>query len=99
MKVVLTTDTTHTIRLIPRSSPLGAIVVTLRNEFTEAVSEPSNSFVLSNGYLSVTFDHTFLERDRYQFTVSDDSGIIYRGNIFATTQETQNFKLSEGVYL
>ena len=56
MKVVLTTDTTHTIRLIPRFSPLGAIVVTLRNEFTEAVSEPSNSFVLSNGYLSVTFE-------------------------------------------
>ena len=97
--VVNPNDTTHEIRVIPREYFTGILVVTIVDEWTELSATPDNTYIIDKGYLYVTFDHTFKERDNYRLTMTNDGNIIYRGNIFATSQDTQNFKLSEGVYL
>ena len=97
--VVIPTNTTHEIRLIPRVNPSNVLIVTIVNEFTEAETILSNTYYINGGYMFVTFDHTFTERDNYRLTISSNSDVIYRGNIFATSQDPQDFKLSQGVYL
>ena len=97
--VVIPTDTTHEIRFIPRTYPETVLVVTIVDEFTEAETILSNTYYINGGYMFVTFDHTFTERDNYRLTISSNSDVIYRGNIFATSQDPQDFKLSQGVYL
>ena len=97
--VVIPTDTTHEIKLIPRVYPSNALIVTIANEFTEAETILSNVYYVENGYMFVMFDFDFTERDNYRLTISSDSDVIYRGNLFATAQDPQDFKLSQGVYL
>ena len=59
-------------------------------ETVNFIFESGDNFIFENG-------------DNFIFEVGngDDaiSGVIYRGLIFATAQNTQDFKLSEGVYL
>ena len=97
--VVIPTDTTHEIRFIPRAYPENVLIVTIVDEFTEAETILSNNYYIDKGYMFVEFDHTFEERDNYRLTISSDSDVIYRGNLFATSQNPQDFKLSQGVYL
>tara|TARA_R110000782_G_scaffold15446_1_gene45206 strand:+ start:183 stop:485 length:303 start_codon:yes stop_codon:yes gene_type:complete len=100
MNVINPTNTNHTIRFIPRFYPTGAIVFTLRNEFTDVSAVIANSYVITNGYLFLTFDKSdFVERDRFQVTIKENDIVVYRGLMFATVQDTQQFELSEGVYL
>ena len=97
--VVNPNDTTHEIRMIPREYPTEVLVVTIVNEFTEAETILANNYSIDKGYLFVEFDHTFKERDNFRLTISSEGVVIYRGNIFATSQNPQDFKLSQGVYL
>ena len=100
MIVVIPTNTNHIIRFIPRFYPDNLTTFTIRNEFTDASNVIGHTYKIKNGYLFLTFDFsTFEERDRFQITVSEGSRIVYRGIMFATSQTTQEFKLSEGVYL
>ena len=105
MNIVTPSNTTHTIRVIPRITPVGAMVFTIRNEFKNITYTPSNTYQITNGYLFVTFDFTtFVDRDRFQVTMTEGSSpstdpVVYRGLLFATAQNTQEFKLSQGVYL
>jgi len=98
MIVVLPTDTEHTTTLIPRYTPLEAIVITLYNEATKEESTPLNNYSITNGMMSITFDFDFSENDKYQLKISDTAGIIYRGKLIATSQEPQEFKQAKDLY-
>ena len=97
--VVNPDNTTHEIRLIPRVSVLSTLSMVLVNEFTNIETTVAVTNLYDKGYLYLTFDFDFTERDNFSFTVFSDAMVIYRGNIFATTQNPQDFKLTEGVYL
>jgi hypothetical protein len=97
--VVNPNDTTHSIRVIPRYSPVGALTVSIFGKFDEITSNVTNTYTYLNGYLTIGFDYTFVERDNYRLTIVNNSAIIYRGYIFATSQNPQTFKLSENVYV
>ena len=90
---------THTIRLIPRYTPVGVLTVSIFDKFTLISSNVANTYTFVNGYLSIEFDYTFSERGNYNLTIDNDSKVMYRGYIFATSQIPQEFKLSQNVYV
>tara|TARA_R110002051_G_scaffold295827_1_gene361732 strand:- start:614 stop:949 length:336 start_codon:yes stop_codon:yes gene_type:complete len=108
MKIINPTDATHTFDFIPRFYEIGYTVdVSLYQESIRVEdSEVVGTFNVTNGFMDVTItasnysDLTFSEDETYQLKVTDvDNGnILYRGKVLATTQTTQTFKLTEGLY-
>jgi len=107
MKVVVTTDTTHNIDFIPRFYTTNTVVLTLRNEsdveFNYIVV--SNSVAFVDGMATITFNYTFAENDRFEFTirdsglvVDDDSDIVFRNKLISTVQDPQQYKLTTDLY-
>ena len=98
MKIVNPNNTNHEFKLIPRFYPSGEIVLSLKNESTSVETTVSNSYTISDGYLTLNFDFEFSNKDRFQFNLFGDNDIVYRGKIYATTEETQDYKQSTDVY-
>ncbi len=99
MKIVNPTNETHSIELIPRYyNNLANLDLLLINESTNESFEVVNTFSVTDGKLTLTFDFDFLNNDRYSFKLSQENEIVFRGNIFATTQETQDFKQTNNLY-
>lgn len=90
MKVVSPDDTSHSITFIPRYYPTTGMVLTLINEVTKVESIVLNNNSVLDGIVTINFDFTFKERDQYNMIVSELE-IVYRGDIFATSQATQDF--------
>ena len=97
MKIVDPGDSTHNITLIPRFDTTDALTLVLYNEATKVSSTVANTHVLRDGNLIVTFDFTFVNKDKYQIKISQGD-ILYRGKILATTQIPQDYKLTDGRY-
>jgi hypothetical protein len=98
MKVLSPSSTTHDITFVPRFYPDSTITVELKNEVDSVVSTPTNTYFIKDGKITVRFDYTFVENDKFQMKVSKGADVVYRGKIFATTQSTQAFKLTDGIY-
>jgi len=107
MKIVSQNDTRHIIKLIPRFYPLGAMSLELTNEASNTKTTLpivlegfsfTNNYNIIDGYLNLTFDFTFLNKDRYSFKLTDEIGVVYRGKIYATREETQNYKQTADRY-
>ena len=106
MKVISPSDSTHAIILIPRLYTIDASVdLEFYDETTRITEEISTTtYAVVNGYLTMTFTDaecstiTFYEGGKYQIKISDTNGVIYRGKMFVTTQEEQDYKLTDGVY-
>ena len=88
----------HTITLQPRFSPIGDLFVYLTNETTKVVSDLSNSYTYISGVLNTTFDIDVLEGDKFAIVINNQSNIIYKGKLFCTSQDSQDFKLTEGKF-
>lgn len=96
-KVVNPTNTTHQFDFQPRFSPIIALELYLKNEATNIETLVANTHeVLKNELLKITFDFTFQERNKFQIKIMEGTEVIYRGKLFATVQETQDFKITEG---
>lgn len=98
MKIVLPTDTTHNTILIPRYSPVGALTLSLYNETTRVSTNVANSYVIADGYLTITYDFSFSEGDKYQLLIKEVDEVVFRGKILATAQTTQQYKQTNGAY-
>jgi GT2 family glycosyltransferase len=98
MKVVSPNDTEHLIAIIPRYYTDGVLDLYLYNEATQIETLVTPIYVTQNGILTLTFTFTFNENDKYQVKITDANGIIYRDKIFATSQDTQNFKATNDLY-
>lgn len=96
MKVVLPSDTSHSITFIPRYYPTGAISLTLINEVTKVETVVPNANSTLDGITTIDFDFTFKERDKYNMKVTEGTNIVYRGDIFATEQTPQDFDITKG---
>lgn len=84
--------------LIGRYSTSKAIVLVLYNEATQEQNTPISTYEIINGIMSVTFNFTFAENDKYQVKISDVDGVIYRGKLIATSQDTQEFTQTKDLY-
>lgn len=98
MIVVSPSTTTHDITFIPRFYPDNSISVELKNEVDSVVSTPANTYFVKDGKMVVRFDYEFVENDKFQIKITESDGVVYRGKIFATSQESQSFKLTAGLY-
>ena len=95
MKHVLPGEITHTIKFVPRyyttdTVTLELINVTTKEKYTEQCAMENN-----DGIMSIVFNYDFVERDRYTIKVLEAGNILYRGNIFATEQEAQDFTITD----
>ena len=69
----------------------------------EAVLPDLNTFktmidtLLEKGYIKYDFDLTTSEGKSYDFTITDatTTNVIHRGQLFATAQTSQNYKINE----
>ena len=91
-------ETTHSIILQPRFIPSGDLIVYLTNDITEVVTTLSNSYTYVSGVLIATFDLDVLAEDKFSIKINNQSKIIYKGSIFCTSQDSQDFKLTQGIY-
>ena len=98
MKVIDPTDTTHELKIVPRYYPIGALVVTLKNEITKTEYTPANTYRILDGFLYSAFTYTFTNKDRYQIKITEGTEVVYRGKIFVTTQTPQDYKITDGIY-
>jgi len=97
MKVVNPEDTDHIIDLIPRYYPTDAITFSLFNEATQVTENIDNTYTITDGVLFLSFEYTFTENQKFQIKL-DDTEIVYRGKIIATSQNPQDYKLTNNVY-
>lgn len=98
MKIVNPNNTNHEFKLIPRFYPSGELVLSLKNESTAIETTIANTYTILDGYLTINFDFTFKNKDRFQFNIFGDNDIVFRGKIYATSEETQDYKQTNGVY-
>lgn len=100
MKVVSPNTSVNTIKLIPRTNTFLGVMFQMTNETTkEVINLNIPFFYYDKGIMTfdVTFD--FNEGDKYGFKLYNDNDIYYRGKIFATAQQPQNYELSKDLYI
>lgn len=100
MNVINPNNTSHQLKIIPRFYPDGSVSLQLKDEFTKVVTTISIDPVITDGYMYLTFNHTFKNNSNYQVMVSENDEVVYRGKLFATTQwaDTQNYKLTNEAF-
>ena len=98
MKIVLPANTNHTVNLIPRVYPAGAIVLLLKNEVTNIEAAVTATYTTLNGLVTLSFTYTFTEGQKFQIKLTEAGVIFYRGKLLATVQAPQDYLLTEGKY-
>ena len=96
MIVIDSGNTTHSIYIIPRYYNIdNAHTLSIKDDETAISVTPSVARTLANGYIKYDFDLTTAEGKGYDFTISDNTttNVIYRGQLFATAQVSQNYKI------
>tara|TARA_R110000744_G_scaffold60944_1_gene126190 strand:+ start:258 stop:662 length:405 start_codon:yes stop_codon:yes gene_type:complete len=75
-----------------------SVIVT--DSFKNESTSLENAFEIENGMLVVTFDYTFTDESSYNIAINyvNTSEVIYRGLILATTQDTQDYSLTQSEY-
>ena len=99
MKVVDSLNTTHTIVLIPRYYPTGALTLELTEEATQTLETIVNTYSITDGNLSIVFDYDFTDKDRFMMTIKESAEIVYRGKLMVTSQTPQDYKLTNSLYV
>jgi len=98
MKIVNQNLTTHNIRLVPRFYPTDTIQIHLFNESLNETFIEDCTYTITDGYLDITFDFDFVNKDRFSFKIIENNNVVYHGKIYSTIEETQNYKQTDGVY-
>lgn len=95
---IFPSNTTHFIRFIPRFEPIGALVMQLYKEETQQFQDIPNTYTYKDGVVEVNFDLNVVDYDKFQIKIINQFGVIYRGKLFVTSQETQEFKATKDKY-
>lgn len=98
MKIVDYQTTSHTIRVVPRFYPSGVLTIRLFNESTNETFVENCTYSFANGYLDISFDFDFANKDRFSFKVIENDSVVYRGKILSTKEDTQSYKQSTNLY-
>lgn len=98
MKVLNPTNSSHSVTLYPRFYPSGVLTLDITKEGYNDTVTVANTYDISNGVLTLNFDLDGVEQDRFSFSLSENNVIVFRGKLFFTSQETQDFKLTKDTY-
>jgi hypothetical protein len=100
MKVVNPNVRIKTISLIPRFNDVEAFDLLLINETTkEETTFFIDNYSYQNGILVFGVDFAMNEGDKYELKLSILNEVLYRGKIFSTAQEPQDFDLTKDLYI
>ena len=99
MTVIDPNITAHDITIIPRFYPVTEVVVSLFNESSQVTATPTATYSIANGFMVVSFTFTFADKDKHQIKITEGTEVVYRGKTITTTQDPQDYKLTDGVYL
>jgi hypothetical protein len=85
------------IKFIPRL--LQATGFTLRNEITNETTSFTETFTVSDYYLTTSTVFNLKEFTYYNLTVLNNSDIVYKGRIFCTNQEIKDYTVNQNEYV
>ena len=99
MKVINLTDSPYVIQIIPRTyNVTNAHTFSLTDDDFRTTTDVSNTKALNAGYIDYTVSLTGVtEGKSYSVKITDDvtTAVVWRGNVFATAQTTQNYRINE----
>lgn len=99
MKVLNPNNTSHSFTLYPRFYPTNTLSMVITKEGYNTTETVVPTYSISSGVMTLNFDLTGVEQDRFTFKLTENDVIVFRGDIFFTTQETQDFKLTKDTYI
>ena len=87
MKVLTTSESAQTLKVIPRSYP-ATVTLKLRDESTNT-TQTYSSVAATNvkGYLTISNAFSLIEDRFYELTIFDGAAVIYRDKVFCTDQD------------
>lgn len=97
MIVISPNDSSHTIKVIPRTLNIdNDHTFALTNDDTRVSVDVSNTKVINGGYIDYVVNITNTEGQSYSLKITDDitTLVVWRGKIFCTTQITQTYKIN-----
>ena len=98
--IINPTKASHTLRIIPRFNPSASLVLNIKDTTTnldEDISLSSYDFPTTGG-IQFAFSFEATDETRYQITVRQEKDIVYRGILIATSQDTQEYQLTNDKY-
>lgn len=100
MKVANPNNTAHDFTFIPRFYTEDSLFLVLYNEATKETSTVSNTYILTDGNVTISYSFDFSNNSKYQIKITDSSdNVVYRGKLIATSQNTQDYKLTDSLYI
>ena len=99
MKILNPNNTSHSIVIEPRFYVTSELTLLLKNKDTGVSSDISNTYSYSNNVLTIVFDFDILEAERYDLTIKEGVKILYRGKIYCSSQDPQNYRLTKDKYI
>jgi len=99
MKLIDPDTETHVIRLIPRINLTTDLVIKIKNEATKESFElnPTDVYI-SNGIMTIVISYLFEDKQKYEMKLMSRDTVVYRGNLITTKQNSQDYKLTNGLY-
>lgn len=91
-------NTKHSFNIIPRYYPTGEFTFQLYNEVTKKTETIKHTFTLTDGIMNIIFEMNFTENQKFQIKL-EGSEIIFRGKMISTSQEPQDYKQSNNLYI
>ena len=98
MIVVNSDSTTHTTKVVPRFIPTTDVIYELYNETTREATEPANTYVITDGILTLSYAFTFEVDSKYQVKITEGENVVFRGKLIAIDQSTQQYDPTDGLY-
>jgi len=96
LKILNPNNTLHTIILQPRFAPVNvSLVLELTNKVSKVVDIVPCDYSYIGAVLTLFFNLTVLESDQYLIELSENDNTIFRGSIFCTAQNPQDYKLTK----
>ena len=95
-------NTEHTISFVPRYYPSGTIYFKLVDSASDYVLDDTESVysISTDGKIEFTIYADVISETRYQLTIEEEasSEVLYRGIVIATSQDTQEYQLTNDKY-
>lgn len=88
----------YALSIIPRYYPSGVVNLNIKDTTTGYDNTQEVGYSVVNGVLSFTFELETTNETRYQVTLSEGTEIVYRGIAIYTTQDTQEYLLTNDKY-
>ena len=88
----------YALSIIPRYYPTVVVNLNIKDTTTGYDNTQEVGYSIVNGVLSFTFELETTNETRYQVTLSEGTEIVYRGIAIYTTQNTQEYLLTNDKY-